>query len=383
MLQEPNLLMLGIYPWNFSSLSDTVRSMVLTMPSDNVVYLNPQAEQKSFSLRWREHAEKNVRIWNPPYSFLPTRYGVHRVREKLASRALRSDIAKLLGSDWRERTALYVTASTLEQSYELVTSLEPDHLIFDVLDDNLGFPNLSPEKRVKLKAMFLEIARRATTIIAVSQYLVEQTAEWTGKTVEYLPNGVDVDRFRTKPDNEDPADIREIPHPRAMFVGAITSWIDLQLIEKAAAALPDHQFVMVGPLFENEVQMDALLALRERSNVHFLGPKKYEEVPGYLHAADVLLLPRTCDPYSLACDPLKVYEYLATGKPSVSTAHPSVERFSEFVQIGSDAESFIDGICQALNRNTETEAKQQSVIDSLSWKVRSEKIKNRLQLKPR
>ncbi|MGZ4032486.1 MAG: glycosyltransferase [Tumebacillaceae bacterium] len=378
MTQENNVLMLGIYPWNFPSLNDTVRSMVRAMPAadNNLIYLNPQVEEKSFSMKWTEasNATTDLRIWNPPFSFLPTRYGVHRVREKLASRALRTDISRMLGSNWKDHTTCYVTASTLEQSYELVKELEPRHLIFDILDDNLGFPGIPDEKRSQLKRMFLEIADRASRITAVSHYLVEQTANWTGKSVEYLPNGVDVARFRTVPSNDEPLALQHIPHPRVTFVGAITSWIDLRLVEKAARTLVDHHFVLVGPIFEKEADRDALRNLQILANVHLLGAVPFNEVPYFLHASDVLLLPRTCDAYSLACDPLKLYEYLATGKPTVSTAHPSVERFAEFVQIGTDDDSFIEGIRQALKRSNETAEKQQHIIDSLSWNVRAEKL---------
>jgi len=374
MSEELTYLMLGIYPWNYSSLSDTVRSMVATMPSDRLIYLNPQAETRTLALRWQERVDGDTRVWNPPFNFLPSRYGIHRLREKMSSKLLQSDLSRRLGSDWRERSVLYVTASTLEQSYDLVQELNPEHLIFDVLDDNLGFPNLTDAKRERLTQMFLEIARRSKRLTAVSQYLVDQTANLTNKPVEYLPNGVDVDRFRTLPCGDEPEDICHIPHPRLTFVGAITSWIDVRLLERVARTLPDAHLVMVGPLFEDQADMASLQNMRELPNVHFLGAKAYDEVPRYLHASDVLLLPRTYDPHSLACDPLKVYEYLATGKPTVSTAHPSVERFSEFIGIGYDDDGFIESIRHALGRNLETAQKQQSIIDSLSWKVRVDRL---------
>lgn len=398
-----NLLLLGIYPWNYSQLSDTVRSMTAAVEDANCIYINPQAEQRSFALNWQERREQlearadeqqvhadeqhvrgdeqqvhadgtpaTLRIWNPPYSFLPTRYGIHRLREKLSASSLPAFASRELGDNWRDNTVMYVTASTLEQSYELVLALQPKRLVFDILDDNLGFPGISPEKLAELKKMFLEIARRSERITAVSQYLVDQTHEWTGKDVEYLPNGVDVDRFRSKPAHE-PADMADIPHPRATFMGALTSWIDLRLIEKSARALPGIQHVIVGPVFES-ADMQSLDNLKQKDNVHILGAKPFQDVPAYMHASDVLLLPRTYDPYSLACDPLKLYEYLATGQPVVSTGHPSAERFADVVYIGKDDESFIEGIRQALDRDAEVGMKQASLVDSLSWKSRADKL---------
>lgn len=368
-----NLMLLGIYPWNYEKLSDTVRSMTAVLAGEERIFLNPQAETRSLSLHWQERRDNGVRIWNPPYSFLPTRHGIHRLREKLSAVALKADIYKKMGANWRDNTVLYVTASTLEQSYEYVMTLQPKRLVFDILDDNLGFPGITPEKHTELKRMFLEIAKRAERITAVSHYLVDQTREWTGKAVVYLPNGVDVDRFRTLPVGEEPDDLRNIPHPRLTFMGALTGWIDLRLMERSARELPESQFVIVGPVFDS-VDQTSLYKMKQLPNVHFLGAKPFDDVPRYMHASDVLLLPRTYDPYSLACDPLKLYEYLATGKPTVSTGHPSVERFADVVLIGRDDESFIEGIRQALQRDPETGYKQAGLVDSLSWKTRADKL---------
>lgn len=377
-----NLMLLGIYPWNYQELSDTVRSMTVFLNGVAPIYLNPRSERRSFALSWQEHAEENLRIWDPPFGWLPTRYGMHRLRGKLTARALKRDAVRKLGAGWRDNTVVYVTASTLEQSYEYVKHLQPKRLVFDILDDNLGFPGITPERRRKLKHMFLEIAGRAELITAVSQYLVNQTAEWTGKKVEYLPNGVDVERFRRdsvqgRTDASEPADIRGIPHPRAVFVGALTGWIDLRLLEKAARHFlecgPAVQLLLVGPEFES-ADSASLGKLKKLPNVHLLGPKRFDEIPRYMHAADVLLLPRTYDPYSLACDPLKLYEYLATGKPIASTWHPSVERFAGTVYVGRDDESFITAIKDALNRGPEGEASQAALVDGLSWEARAGRL---------
>jgi glycosyltransferase involved in cell wall biosynthesis len=368
-----NLMLLGIYPWNYDKLSDTVRSMTTELTGVERIFLNPRAETRSLAFRWQEREDSGVRVWNPPFSFLPTRYGIHRIREQLSARALKINADYRLGSDWRDHTVLYVTASTLEQSYEYVMALQPERLVFDILDDNLGFPGIAPDKHAELKRMFLEIANRAERITAVSQYLVDQTREWTGREVIYLPNGVDVDRFRAEPAGGEPADLANIPHPRLTFMGALTSWIDMRLLEKSARALPNAQFVIVGPVFES-VDQGSMDKMKQLPNAHFLGAKPFADVARYMHASDVLLLPRTYDPYSLACDPLKLYEYLATGKPVVSTGHPSAERFSDVVFIGRDDESFIEGIKQALRRDPDIAGQQAGLADSLSWKTRADKL---------
>jgi len=374
MKKNENLLVLGMFPWNYSQLSDTIRSMIIASKHSKVIYINPQAEVRSLSTIWEMRKENNVTIWNPPYSFLPTRYGIHRIREKLTAHSLATYTEKILGSNWRDNTVMYVTPTTLEQSFEFVKILKPKKLVLDILDDNLNFPSVSSQKKEKLTNMFKFLCQQATTITAVSEYLVEQTKRLTGVSdIYYLPNGVDVDMFQKKEDTP-PSDLAMIPHPRITFVGALTTWVDFSLISQVAATLKDTHFVLIGPIDQSISQDSDLRKLQSMENVHFLGPKNYEQVPNYLHYSDVLLLPRTMDPYSLACDPLKLYEYLATGKPVVSTNHPSINRFLHFVQKGKTAEEITEGIHQSLHRSAEINKLQLDSVNSLSWKSRFKRI---------
>lgn len=344
------------------------------MKHSRLIYINPLAEDRAFTTKWQSKRKENIEIWNPPFSFLPTRYGIHRLREKFSAHSLEQQVVKELGADWRQKTIMYVTPTTLEQSYEYVSALNPEKLILDILDDNLNFPSISEEKKIKLTEMLRSISEQATTVTAVSQYLVDQTKQLLHREdIHYLPNGVDVKMFKTIEDGE-LADIEAIPHPRVTFVGAITTWIDLPLIERVANMLADTQFILIGPIDPAIEDDSKIRKLKSMENVHFLGAKPYNQVPQYLHASDVLLLPRTMDPYSLACDPLKLYEYLATGKPVVSTNHPSINRFLDFVYTGKTDEEIALGIREALTRGKESIDLQQSVINSLSWETRMNQL---------
>jgi glycosyltransferase involved in cell wall biosynthesis len=369
-------LILGMHPWEYKEINDTVRSMVCEFPKSSFIYLNPQSSIRTLTRTWRTEVKDGYTIWDPPYGLIPTRFGMYRYRNRLTAIRLKDMLNHTLGWDWRSHTVLYVTASTLEQSYDYVKILEPHHLVLDILDDNTHFPNLKKAEQLAYKQKLIELAKRASVVTAVSHYLVEQTETWTGKKVEYLPNGVDVERFQRKGGSREPEDMAPIPHPRLTFVGAITSWIDIELLEAVAASYPDYQLVLVGPVFTSA---HAVKQLERRENVHVLGAKPYADVPDYMHASDVLLLPRTYDPHSLACDPLKLYEYLATGKPIVSTGHPSVKRFADLVYIGWDARAFVQAIERALHRTHEWETRQMKVVDQLSWKARAQRLQELVQ----
>ncbi|MCQ6276844.1 glycosyltransferase [Bacillus sp. V3B] len=370
MQKDDYLLVLGMFPWNYSHLSDTIRSMIKASNHKRTIYINPQAEIRSVSTKWEKRQEGNIHIWNPPFQFLPTRYGIHRLREKMTAYSLADYIKKELGEDWRNHTVMYVTPTTLEQSFEYVKKLKPKRLIVDLLDDNLNFPSISMKKKSKLTEMLKFLCQQATVITAVSQYLVEQAKEMTDlHTIQYLPNGVDVEMFQKK-ESLAPEDLELIPKPRITFVGALTTWIDFPLILEVARKLEDYQFILIGPMDQTIQNNPEIKQLKLMENVHFLGPKPYEQIPNYLHDSDVLLLPRTMDPYSLACDPLKLYEYLATGKPVVSTNHPSTKRFPDFVYTGGSSEEMAEGIKEALTRSTKTSQLQQKFSSSLSWETR-------------
>jgi glycosyltransferase involved in cell wall biosynthesis len=87
------------------------------------------------------------------------------------------------------------------------------------------------------------------------------------------------------------------------------------------------------------------------SNVHVLGPRPYNELPAYVQAFDVALIPYVLNQHTVSVDPLKLLEYLASGRPVVSTPLPEVEKYAEQVTIGDSNESFIAAVCGLAGRS--------------------------------
>jgi glycosyltransferase involved in cell wall biosynthesis len=119
----------------------------------------------------------------------------------------------------------------------------------------------------------------------------------------------------------DPADQSEIGRPRIGFFGVIDERLDRELIDAAAAARPDWQFVMVGPV----VKIDPR-ELPRRANIHYLGAKSYEELPAYIAGWDAAVLPFARNESTRFISPTKTPEYLAAGRPVVSTSIRDVVR---------------------------------------------------------
>lgn len=160
----------------------------------------------------------------------------------------------------------------------------------------------------------------------------------------YVDHGVDYARFASAAgEGPDPDDLAALPHPRVGFIGGIdTHTFDPDLLKDVARLLPEAQFVLVGSCSLREGWCDL-------PNVHLLGQKPYEEVPRYMTGCDVLIMPWNRSRWVEACNPVKLKEYLAVGKPVVSTDFPELRNYEGLVSIADDATSFAKAIRSALS----------------------------------
>jgi glycosyltransferase involved in cell wall biosynthesis len=186
-----------------------------------------------------------------------------------------------------------------------------------VMDRMSGFRRYSAEmQRLEERVV------RSVDLVAYSARSLESDVSAMGaKATLHLPNGVDY-RLFAEGDASIPKDLAAIPRPRAIYVGAMDNWFDFVTINEVAERMPDVSFVFIGP--------DGLARqrLRERPNVHLLGPRPHPSLPGYLHNADVGLIPFDAagSPELVnAVHPLKLYEYLAAGLPVVATRWQELE----------------------------------------------------------
>ena len=158
--------------------------------------------------------------------------------------------------------------------------------------------------------------------------------------VHCLPCSADIRHFaQARRIVDEPADQFTIPHPRLGFVGAIDRRLDLKLLDLVAEARPDWHLVLLGPAAD----IDAA-DLPDRPNVHYLGGKSVDEIPAYLAGWDVAMLPLVRDESTRRASATRILEYLAAGRPVVSTSIPeTVERFAKtgVVQIADTLAEFI------------------------------------------
>ena len=186
--------------------------------------------------------------------------------------------------------------------------------------------------RSLIESQEARLCRSVDQVFTTSPYLAEQLARHTDR-ICYEPNVADRDHFsaamalRQDPGFVDPPELVGIRQPRIGFVGAISSYkLDFGLIRAVALRHPEWHFVFIGPQSEGEPSTD-LSQLFGLSNVHWLGPKPYSQLPRFLAAFQCAWLPLQCNAYTRAMFPMKFFEYLFAGLPVVSTRIHALRSF--------------------------------------------------------
>jgi glycosyltransferase involved in cell wall biosynthesis len=187
--------------------------------------------------------------------------------------------------------------------------------------------------------------------------------------IELIRNGVDAERFQKR--------ARSLPRPRDLpagdrpivgFVGALYDWIDWKLIAAVTGALPEYDFVFVGP----HDRRSSTAKLARIANVRFVGPRPYEQVPAYVQGFDICWVPFDRSNVSRAANPVKIYEYLSLGKPVVSTPVADTESFGEHLLVGRGPDEIVALLRAARAENDDRAATARvSFAQKNSWDVRA------------
>ena len=227
------------------------------------------------------------------------------------------------------------------------SALKADATIYDCMDELTGFLGAPPELAQRERALFEE----ADVVFTGGMSLYEAKRK-QHHNVHAFPSSIDVAHFaRAAQPMQDPMDQAAIPHPRAGFFGVLDERFDYALMSQVAALRPQMQFIFLGPV----VKIDQAL-LPQGANIHYLGAKTYAELPSYLAGWDVALLPFALNESTRFISPTKTPEYLAAGKPVVSTPiHDVVAGYGKdgLVAIAASAEEFVQALDRALDAPAE------------------------------
>jgi glycosyltransferase involved in cell wall biosynthesis len=337
----------------------------------------PGASRRDIGRMWRRlrRANRLRRVVGSVWVLSPLVIPLHDSR--LVRRANRSIIRRGIGRALRRigmaRPILWTYNPLV---LELLEGVEWSALVYHCVDELAGSPGMPTEL---LERAERELCRRADLVVASAPALAKSRREFS-KRLEYVPNVADFENFVRAADPETPvaADLEAIPPPRIGFVGAISNYkLDLELLEEVLRSRPDWSLVMVGPVGGGDPGTRAD-SLEELPNVHLLGIRRREELPGYLKGFDVCLLPNRINRYTSHMFPLKFFEYLATGRPVVMTPLPSLEEFRHlaFVAEAYDPPAFERAIESALDEPAEAPVRKRRVEEARKhdWSSQVERL---------
>jgi UDP-galactopyranose mutase len=242
-------------------------------------------------------------------------------------------------SEIQDFAAWYYTPMALRFSGHLA----PTTVVYDCMDELSAFQGAPPALIQEEQRLFA----CADVVFAGGASLFESKRK-QHRNIHLLPSSIDHQHFAAaRTAMMDPEDQAKIPHPRVGFYGVLDERLDRDLLQQIAALRPDYHFVLLGPLAKISEH-----DLPHSSNLHYLGMKSYGELPAYLGNWDVAMLPFALNASTKYISPTKTPEYLAGGKPVVSTAiQDVVSPYAEknLVSIGRTASQFAEAIDRALD----------------------------------
>lgn len=241
---------------------------------------------------------------------------------------------------------------------------------YDCVDDYSTFPQYRGRQE-RIVALERRILERADLVFATSPALYEAKSQMNPHTY-LVPNVGDAEHFSKAmaPETAVPDDLLQIPAPRIGFVGAVDDYkVDVALLAEVARGRSDWSFVLIGPVGVAEKQ-PRLQALR-LPNVHLLGYRPYEALPAYLKGVDVCIIPYAVNEHTRSVMPIKVFEFLATGKPVVVTPLPSLLPFRETVRVADGAAEFVRAIAESMESDDEAQrAARLALARANTWEKR-------------
>ena len=361
---------LVVFGEDWGAHPSSTQHLVRHLCSDRkVIWINsigmrrPRLSRSDVSRALRKVRQMAHPITNHPNAFLPRNLSVLEPRalplpgNKIAGFVNRRTIGQAIKAEMGRRNIVNpVVWASLPTAVDVIGAF-PDNEVVYYCGDDFGAlngvdhgPVLGCEKR---------LAERADLILASSEYLC---AKFDAPKTRYLPHGVDLNRFAT-------------PFPRAKdlpkgkkvagFYGSISAWLDIDLLRRTACLLPDWKFVFIGNV---SVDVSTLNAL---PNVVFLGPKEHAELPGYVQHWTASLLPFVDNAQIRACNPLKLREYLAAGRPVIATSFPALDPYLAHISVASTPETFALELKKAETEPSSTAKCRSESVSCEDWKARA------------
>jgi UDP-galactopyranose mutase len=241
--------------------------------------------------------------------------------------------------------------------------LTPEVIVYDCMDELSAFKNAPVELKDNEKKLM-----QMADIVYTGGHSIYEAKKERHTNIHPFPSSIDKQHFGlARTIKNEPGDQAHIPHPRFGFFGVIDERMDIDLIANVAEAKPDWHFIIIGPVVK--INPDSLPRL---SNIHYIGSKSYQQLPHYIANWDIAIIPFAMNESTRYISPTKTPEYLAAGKPVISTPIRDVVApygNNKLVHIAANAAEFIkcaEAELKKKNRNA-WQKKVDAFLADISW----------------
>lgn len=252
--------------------------------------------------------------------------------------------------------------TSLPTAVDMADKLNTSSLVYYCGDD---FSSLAGVDHHTVSQRERELIARADLILAASETLYQR---FRSSRTQFIPHGVDYALFSTP---APPA--ADLPHngrPTAGFYGSISEWLDYDLLEKTISLLPDWNFIFIGNISEKSARLSARLSAYK--NTYFFGARPHYQLPSYSQHWTASLLPFLNNAQINSCNPLKLMEYLAAGRPVISTPFPALQHHQPFVNVVKTAQETVSALENV--RYQYRNLNQQMAVKPHTWQARAHKL---------
>ena len=372
-----NIVCLSTSPW---FPYPTRKQQVMSRIKDSrIIYFNPAVTYiarfkdkaaAKLAKEWKKgavQAKENITVYSIP-PVIPF-FNRCRLINRINQKRLSVYVKKVLKKEGVKDYLLWCYSPT---SADILAHLDHKGLVYDCVDRHSAYPGFIDPKVVD--GMEKDLASKADMVFSTAKGLHEVLSAYNKNSV-MIPNGANFELFwKASRPSEEKGPLDHIEGPVLGFVGTMQPCIDLDLVENTARAHPDWTFVMIGSQLPGAVSE----SIKTCKNVIFTGLVPHDKLPDYVRRFDLCLNLFRNDPLSKDVSPLKFYEYLATGKPIVSTVMPDqVLDYEGPVYIARTEEEFAALCEKALAENDPALTEQRIAWGrESSWDSRVEQMEN-------
>jgi glycosyltransferase involved in cell wall biosynthesis len=387
MIQGERILCFAPDPWS-DIWRNRHRLLGVLARSNRILYVEPrlgirqlgrklragEVRPRHFFRRRVEEVRPNLFVYHDPLHLPRTALrGAGPLVERARDRLLRGALERLEMS----RPILWIVRP---DGHDLPGKFGEKLVLYQIVDDYSQYAGMSPRARARLEQEEQALASKADVVIVTSERLLELKRNLHPGVI-LVRNAVDAATLEegAKPDGPVPRLVAAASRPVHGYVGGITDKLDLELLAEAASAMEasgEGTLVLVGPVNVSPGDGARLMErLRASPRVVFTGPRPAAEIPSFIRGFDVCWIPYRTGEQARAIDPLKLYEYLAFGKPTVSVEIPSILPLEGLVRVARSRAEFLAHARDAARENDPALAERRRAMAlENSWEDRVERI---------